>query len=399
MQRPGLFSVGSPGLNALIDSRAVLAVESAALLLVAVSVATRYWQDHAWAGPALLAAAGGTWTPELFRRRARLWWFMYVTGIFAYTLLRALADETGIPTQTDYVITFDRWVGLGHHPIEALQGAFFRPDETGVLDWLAVAVHWSFFIGPHALAILISVRRRRQFPAYAMLVVGTMYAGLLLFFLVPTTPPWLAAQTGELTDVYRVMDFVGGRVSGDTYEDFYASLGEPNSVAAMPSIHLGVTLAMYLWARVYARRWRRPLLVYSVVMGLALVYLAEHYILDLLAGAVLACAIDFAVRRWGPQPLYRRGAQDHRIGHMTNRQPRRARRPVAPARSLPRPATPESVEEADGPATRSASRRAPQVPRAHHVAESFDYVRGDLVTVAAVGAVVVAFIVGMSFLV
>ena len=33
----------------------------------------------------------------------------------------------------------------------------------------------------------------------------------------------------------------------------------------------------------------------------------------------------------------------------------------------------------------------------HHVSNSYGYVRTDLLTVAAVGAVVIAFIVGMSF--
>ena len=47
---------------------------------------------------------------------------------------------------------------------------------------------------------------------------------------------------------------------------------------------------------------------------------------------------------------------------------------------------------------RAASRRTLGV-RAHHVSNDYGYVRKDLMTVAAVGAVVVAFIVAMSFLV
>ena len=61
-----------------------------------------------------------------------------------------------------------------------------------------------------------------------------------------------------------------------------------NSVAAMPSIHLGVTFAMFLWARLHARSYQWWLLAYTVIMGLALVYLGEHYVSDLLAGGICA---------------------------------------------------------------------------------------------------------------
>jgi membrane-associated phospholipid phosphatase len=51
---------------------------------------------------------------------------------------------------------------------------------------------------------------------------------------------------------------------------------------------MGVTFAMFLWARDHARRWTWPLLVYTGVMGVALVYMAEHYVADLVVG--VACA-------------------------------------------------------------------------------------------------------------
>ncbi len=60
-------------------------------------------------------------------------------------------------------------------------------------------------------------------------------------------------------------------------------------MAAMPSIHMGVTFAMYLWARSHEPRFALPLLIYSLLMGAALVYLAEHYVLDLIVG--MACAV------------------------------------------------------------------------------------------------------------
>jgi membrane-associated phospholipid phosphatase len=277
--------------------RTLAVLQVLALLAMGGVVASKVWQDHVWVGFALVGATTAVWAPELARPRARRWWFAYVAGIFVYTLLRSFADDTLIPIRTGYVITIDRDLFFGTDPVVWLQDRLFSPTSISPLDWAAVSVHWSFFFAPHLAAIGIFLWRRDLFPRYTVLVVGTMYLGLVIFYLLPTAPPWLAAQHNALPQVFRVMDFVGGRVDADTYRTFYASLGEPNSVAAMPSIHMAVTFAMYLWARDHYPRFAPVLLVYSLVMGLALVYLAEHYILDLLAGVVCAVVCHLASKR------------------------------------------------------------------------------------------------------
>ena len=89
---------------------------------------------------------------------------------------------------------------------------------------------------------------------------------------------------------------------------------------------------------------------------------------------------------------------------MTARKPRRARR-VAPS-SLPRPTAGDGAARRDAtvaaPAatpqaalSQSAQRRS-AAPRQHHVTTDYSYVKRDLLLVAAVGAVVLGFIVAMS---
>jgi membrane-associated phospholipid phosphatase len=278
--------------------RALLTVQVVLLVAMTTTVATRVWQDHVWVGFLLMGVTLVAWIPELTRQRVRRWWFIYVAGIFAYTLLRSFADETGIPIQTAYVIQFDRMLFIGNDAIPSLQRRLFSPTNVSFVDWAAVVIHWSFFIAPHALAVAIFLFRRHLFPAYVTVIVGTMYAGLLFFFLVPTTPPWLAAQSGDLPYMFRIMDFVGGHANADTYGSLYESLGEPNPVAAMPSIHFGVTFAMYLWARGQFPRFAHLLLAYSFVMGVSLLYLAEHYAFDLVVGLACALAVHLVALRF-----------------------------------------------------------------------------------------------------
>jgi membrane-associated phospholipid phosphatase len=72
-----------------------------------------------------------------------------------------------------------------------------------------------------------------------------------------------------------------------------------NLVAAIPSLHAGLTLAVaaFLWRRV-SRKWRPLLVLYVLVMAFTLVYTAEHYVVDILLGWVLAAMVLLVVRRF-----------------------------------------------------------------------------------------------------
>lgn len=276
----------------------LLVIQALLLLAMTVTVVTKVWQDHVWFGWVLVAVTCLAWAPEATRKRDRRWWFVYVAGTFIYTLLRSYADDTGMPIQTMYVIHVDHFLFFGNDPTVWLQNRLFSPNHVSLLDIAAVQVHWSFFIVPHAAAIIIFIWKRELFARYVALVVGTLYLGLAIFFLLPTTPPWLASRDGVLPGAYRVMDFVGGKVSADTYRTLSSSIGEPNPVAAMPSIHEAVTFAMYLYARDHEPRVAPWLLVYCIVMAVSLIYLAEHYVADLAAGVLCALLCHALSRRF-----------------------------------------------------------------------------------------------------
>jgi hypothetical protein len=277
------------------------ALQWAVLAPLVLSLATRMWYQHEWLALVLLAAATLVWLPDL-RQGVRRWWFFYVAGLFVYTLLRAQADNFMFPVHWTYTIDFDKWLFRGVEPVVWLQSKFFSPPHVGTFDLIATQVHWSFFVVPHALAAGIYIWRRELFSRYVATLLAVEFLGLLCFYLVPTAPPWLAAQYGEIGPAYRVMNFVGGSLDANAYQTLYSALGEPNSVAAVPSIHMAVTFAGYLWIRRYLPSLGPLFLVYSVLMALSLLHLAEHYVFDLLAGVLLAVAVDFVVTRFSKPP-------------------------------------------------------------------------------------------------
>lgn len=270
------------------------------LLLITLTalMVSKVWQRHIWVDLGLVSVAGAAWFPELRRVGTRRWWFLYVVGIFIYTVLRSYADNLGFPLHADYPIRFDRLLFGGQVSVIALQDTWFSPARLTALDWLTVLTHWSFFVAPHAAAIGVFIWKRTLFPSYTLAIVGTMYLGLVVFVLLPTSPPWLAAQTGSLPEVFRILDFAGSRVGADRYSSLYASLGAPNAVAAVPSIHMAITFALYLFARDHYRKWAPAALVYVAAMGFSLLYLGEHYVLDLLVGMGCASIAYLAARRF-----------------------------------------------------------------------------------------------------
>ncbi|MPZ99236.1 MAG: phosphatase PAP2 family protein [Dehalococcoidia bacterium] len=280
----------------------MLALLQALSLAVMITVlATGSWKPQPLLFLALPLASGLAWWPALRDRQQRSWWFAYVGGLYVYTMLRAFADEHGFPVQVGYVIAIEELIFNGAVPTVTLQRTLFSPASIGWLDVGATMVHSSFFIVPHAAAAMIWMRSSAAFARYVLTVLGTIYAGLVIFFLVPTVPPWLASAGGDIPSAHRIINFVGRGVDAETYRQLHAALAEPNSVAAVPSIHMALTFVLVLWAR---RQGNRALLavtaIYSAVMAVSLVYLGEHYAFDVVAGVLVVVAVDIVVHRLWP---------------------------------------------------------------------------------------------------
>ena len=281
----GQLDARSKSLTArIVVDRLLQTAQVMSLLLMTAMVVTKGWQNHVGAGFALAGTSAVLWTPILRQRSMRSWWFYYVAGIFVYTLLRSLADETFVSPLTRYPIRLDEAFALGRNPTREVQEAFFDSSSPNWLDRFAVGWHWSFFILPHAWALAVFLLDRAHFRRFVLAMLLTWYTGLFLFFIVPTTPPWLATQQGSLTGVVRIMDFVGRDAAGSAYDTVQATFGEPNSVAAMPSLHIAITWLLVLFAFNRGRWLGSALALYCLVMVASLLYLGEHYLVDMAAG-------------------------------------------------------------------------------------------------------------------
>ncbi|MFN2616910.1 MAG: phosphatase PAP2 family protein [Thermoleophilaceae bacterium] len=201
--------------------------------------------------------------------------------------------------RVDYPIRADRAIAFGTCPTHRLQRLLGRPGDLRLWEYALSAVHWSWFIVPHGTLAYVLRRRPELYPRSAALMAACFDLGCVVYWAVPTAPPWWAASNGNMPPVRRIMAEAGERFWGRFWRPLYHSL-EGNPFAAMPSLHFGTSV---MAARVLASVGRGPGAIgwaYALSLGFALVYLGEHYVVDLIAGLALAEAIRAAAPHAAP---------------------------------------------------------------------------------------------------
>ncbi len=237
--------------------------------------------------------------------RARSFAFSFVPYAavwFAFTAARSLADETILArTLNTTVPRLERWIFGGQLPTVMLQDRFFDPNHLQWYDYFFTGVHWSYFIIPHAVAIRVWYKNPDLFRHYLSAMTMLLAVGLCIYFLIPSNPPWLAPEpinSPSAAVIYRVMETIGKELGGGLYNASYKVVGESNAIAAMPSIHFAITFLLVFPAFHASKRWGVLALLYAASMGMALIYLGEHYFVDILVGGLVTSYGWFATGLW-----------------------------------------------------------------------------------------------------
>ncbi|MCA9858535.1 MAG: phosphatase PAP2 family protein, partial [Thermomicrobiales bacterium] len=215
--RPSLISAIRSGQPEAI--KAAIRPSHILRLVVAVSLMIiSYYTNRGFLGWGLLFILGVLVVP-VGRARAFLVGFIPYAGVwFLFTVGRSLADETIFARTVNlYVPDFERQLFDDRLPTVRLQDQYFTPGHPGVLDYFMTGVHWSYFIVPHLVAIIVWYNRPELFLRFFSAMTLMLGIGLAIYFLIPTNPPWLAPEpinSPSAAVVYRVMESVGKEIGG-----------------------------------------------------------------------------------------------------------------------------------------------------------------------------------------
>jgi membrane-associated phospholipid phosphatase len=217
-------------------------------------------------------------------------------------------DEQARRTHFNYPIVADRVLGLGELPSVRLQRLLARTGPEGpewrTLDRVLVWAHWSWFMVPHGAVGYILIRRPGRFVRAAVMTYAVFDLGASFYWFAPTAPPWYAASEAvgarrERPAVRRMMVEYGEEFWKGRWDSLYSVFGG-NPLAAMPSLHFATSL---MAALLLAETGAAPGALgasYAATLGFALVYLGEHYAVDLVAGGALTAAVYRLGPRAGP---------------------------------------------------------------------------------------------------
>jgi hypothetical protein len=282
-------------------------VKGAAAAALAAAFAVPLLRKRGRIHPAVTTAAMAAGPPALavLRPRTKLRDAgMYALQMWMFTLGHELPYDDPKRAESrlrvGYPIRVDRILGGGELPNVRLQKALAGLGRRNAVDRFLSWVHWSWFFEPHGALAYILARDQEQFARSARQMSGVYDLGCILYAAVPTAPPWWASEEGH-TDakIRRIMVEVGEEEWGKAWPVLYDTLGG-NPWAAMPSLHFATSLMAALLLSEMGVREGIAGWAYAGALGFALVYLGEHYVVDLLAGAALVIAVRRGERHAQP---------------------------------------------------------------------------------------------------
>jgi membrane-associated phospholipid phosphatase len=229
-------------------------------------------------------------------------WIPFVALFFAYELMRGYADKFGLPIHVTDVISLERLVSLGGLPTTLVQSLHQGPaSNPDALATISVIFYFLHFPLPLAIGFLLWIRQRRLYYDFVATLIVLSMAAFVTYLLLPVAPPWWAERNGDVSGVLHLRDTGFAGLSGFfgfgnyffSYQNVYGI--SSNDVAAFPSLHAAYPFLAFLFARRAFGRVGFLMLAYTACVWFAIVYLGEHWVVDIIGGVIYALAAYFVV--------------------------------------------------------------------------------------------------------
>lgn len=230
-------------------------------------------------------------------------WLPFVVIFLAYELMRGIADDAGFPVHVADVIAVERWLFGGTLPTAWLQDLLAPASGVGVAAVVATVLYMMHFVIPVATGFVLWIRDRASYHDYLVAFILLSFAGFITFLFLPVAPPWWAADRGFLDgpdgqpivrylkpDAFALLAERLGFPNGTEVTTYIFYGVNPNGVAAFPSLHAGYPFLSFLVLRKQFGRIAWLAMIYCIAVWWAIVFLGDHYVVDVLAGIAYAWA-------------------------------------------------------------------------------------------------------------
>ena len=280
----------------------------AALLAYAAIVVVLMFQRGLAITPDVLAVAFGLSAVMLGRGRLFLRdWIPFVALLLAYELMRGVADDSGLEVHVEGMVLADRLISFGVIPTQVLQEALRTVPGPDPIALGATVVYMLHFALPLVTGYVLWMWRRPQYYDFVASLILLSMAGFVTYLFVPAAPPWYAADAGALAGpdgtpliaylkppaFEQLAELVG--FDGHFAYSFAFGGVNPNQVAAFPSLHVAYPFLAFLVLRRAFGRIGWLALGYTLLVAFSVIYTADHWIIDVIAGMAYAYVAYYVV--------------------------------------------------------------------------------------------------------
>jgi membrane-associated phospholipid phosphatase len=170
---------------------------------------------------------------------------------------------------------------------------WFMAHTHPALDLVCGLSYILYLYIPLVFAIVLFFRDQPRMLLVGMAFFMTNILGMIVYLAYPAAPPWYVHEHGLGAANLAVLPSAAGAVRFDHllgidyFTNFYKR--SANVFGAMPSLHVAYPMSTFFALRGLGKRWSVPVLLFSLVVGFAAVYLQHHYFIDVIAG--FACAV------------------------------------------------------------------------------------------------------------
>ena len=258
--------------------------------------------------PTVIAIAAGLVGIVALQRRLPLAeWIPFVAIALAYELIRGYQAAITAMVHVVGVIDVERWLLGGTVATAILQAAFPPTHPPGIVATAATVLYVLHVPLPIVVAAFLWFRHRPVFGDWVAALLLLSVAAFITYVLLPVAPPWWAADHGFIPGpggrpliTYLQPPAFAAIVNSaglDGHALFALAFGDisPDRLASFPSIHAAYPFLAYLFARRVLGRWRWAVLAYAFAAWFSIVYLGDHYLVDVLGGIAYAAAAYWLV--------------------------------------------------------------------------------------------------------
>jgi len=227
----------------------------------------------------------------------------YLVLALAYELIRGFGPAVIARANVDDIPALERILFGGRLATEMLQTAFRPVSGIDVLAAGATVLYMLHTPLPLVVGAFLWFRYRRLFYDFLAALVVLSLAAFATYLLYPAAPPWWAAAFGHLLGpsgeplvAYLKPGAFETLVTSagiDGHALFALTFGDisPDPVAAFPSLHAAYPLLAYLFLRRVGGPFAWAMLAYTFAAWFAIVYLGDHYVVDILGGIVYVAVV------------------------------------------------------------------------------------------------------------